>query len=447
MKRLWDKGNKLNQEIHDFSVGNDPDLDMHIVEHDITASCAHATMLNSIGILDKNELSKIVASLKGLNKKIEDGEFEIAHELEDGHTAIESYLSKEIGEAGLKIHTGRSRNDQVLVAMRLYLRAEFIEIFKLQAMLAGSFLKKAVEHQNTAFPGYTHMQPAMPSSVSMWTHCFAESIIESLHDGLSYLERINLNPLGVASGFGVPLKLDRELTTKLLDFSSTQRNPINVQNSRGKAELKFLRFCSDLSSVLEKLAFDMQIYSTKEFGFIELPVEATTGSSIMPQKRNPDVLELIRGNTAKVRACEDEMRWVIAKLPSNYHRDFQYTKEPVIRASKILKQQIIITDNIIRNFSINSDKIKEAMCDELFATYEVYRKVASGTAFRDAYMEVGKNIKDTKLDVKELEKDFDSIEQNTIKETQDSSRDLVGLVSKIESWDVRLEKVKENLSL
>ena len=187
----------------------------------------------------------------------------------------------------------------------------------------------------------------------------------------------------------------------------------------------------------------MQIYSTKEFGFIELPVEATTGSSIMPQKRNPDVLELIRGNTAKIRACEDEMRWVIAKLPSNYHRDFQYTKEPVIRASKILKQQIKVTNNIIKNFSINNDNIKKAMCDELFATYEVYRKVANGTAFRDAYREVGQNIKD--IDVKKLEKDFESIEKSTIKETQESNRDLEALVSKIEDWDVRLKNVKKNL--
>ena len=242
MKRLWDKGNKLNQEIHDFSVGNDPDLDMHILEHDIIASCAHAKMLNTIGILDQSELKKIITSLKKLELEVANGKFEIAHELEDGHTAIESYLAEQIGEAGLKIHTGRSRNDQVLVAMRLYLRAEFVEIFKLQSLLAESFLEKALEYENTAFPGYTHMQPAMPSSVSMWTHCFAESIIESLEDGLSYIERVNLNPLGVASGFGVPLKLDRELTTKLLDFNKTQKNPINVQNSRGKAELKFLRF-------------------------------------------------------------------------------------------------------------------------------------------------------------------------------------------------------------
>ncbi len=447
MKRLWDKGNKLDQEIHDFSVGNDPELDMHIIEHDIIASCAHAKMLETINIINKDELSKILASLKKLNAEITNNKFEIAHELEDGHTAIESYLTKEIGDAGLKIHTGRSRNDQVLVAMRLYLRAEFIEIFKLQSTLANSFLKRAKEFKNTAFPGYTHMQPAMPSSVSMWTHCFAESIVESLYDGLSYIERINLNPLGVASGFGVPLNLDRDLTTKLLDFSKTQKNPINVQNSRGKAELKFLRFCTDLSSIIEKLAFDMQIYSTKEFGFIELPVEATTGSSIMPQKRNPDVLELLRGNTAKIRACEDEMRWVIAKLPSNYHRDFQYTKEPVIRASSVIKQQLKITDNIIKNFKINSEMIKLAMCDELFATYEVYRKVSNGMPFRDAYREVGDNIKKANLDVKELEKDFSSIEDSVFKEVLESSKDLEKIDSDIKKWGVRLEKVRGNLLL
>ena len=444
-KRLWDKGGKLDKDVQEFSVGNDPELDMNIIQHDILASIAHSQMLQKIGILSSEEQKSIQSSLKSLNTVVSKGDFSIDPELEDGHTAIETFLSENIGAPGLKVHTGRSRNDQVLVATRLYVRSQIIETLKLLAVCTQAFLNRSDEYKNTAMPGYTHMQPAMPSSISMWTHSFAESLLELIADGLKLLDSINSNPLGVASGFGVPLPLDRELTAKLLGFDSVQRNPINVQNSRGKYELKFLRFASDIASVFEKFSWDMLIYSTKEFNFIELPVEITTGSSIMPQKRNPDVLELLRGRTAKIRGAEDEMRWVIAKLPSNYHRDFQYTKEPLIRAVNNLRSILLVASKVISSFEVNKNKLDEAMCDELFATYEVYRKLAEGATFRDAYREVGKVLSDGAFEKKDLEKDFQIIEKTSEKEILMAKKDLLELEKKINLWSSRLEQIKSKL--
>jgi argininosuccinate lyase len=444
-KRLWDKGGKLDSEVQQFSVGNDPELDLKIIEHDILASIAHAQMLEKISVISTQELSSIHSALKTLSAKVDNKDFSIDFELEDGHTAIESYLTETIGTPGLKVHSGRSRNDQVLVATRLYLRTQIVETLSL--LLAGTkvFLDKAEEYKGTAMPGYTHMQPAMPSSISMWTHAFAESLLELIADGLRLLDSINSNPLGVASGFGVPIALDRELTAKLLGFDSVQRNPINVQNSRGKHELKFLRFASDSAAVFEKFACDMLIYTTKEFGFFELPPEITTGSSIMPQKRNPDVLELLRGSTAKIRAAEDEMRWVIAKLPSNYHRDFQYTKEPLIRGAENLRAILLIASKVVSSFKVNKEKLKTAMCDELYSTYEVYRKLAQGNTFRDAYREVGKQLEENKFDRKDLEKDFEPIEKVLNQEIGLAKKEFAKLEQSVALWSSKLAQVKTQL--
>lgn len=444
-KTLWDKGGELDSDVQQFSVGNDPELDMKIISHDILASVAHAQMLEKIKILSSEEYTSIHGSLKKLYSKVTSGDFTINPELEDGHTAIESYLTETIGAPGLKVHSGRSRNDQVLVATRLYVRSQVVDTLCLLLECTKAFLDKAQEFKKIPMPGYTHMQPAMPSSVSMWTHSFAESLLELVGDGLRLLDSINTNPLGVASGFGVPLPLDRELTAKLLNFDSVQRNPINVQNSRGKTELKFLRFASDIASVFEKFAWDMLIYTTREFGFVELPVELTTGSSIMPQKRNPDVLELLRGRTAKLRAAEDEIRWVIAKLPSNYHRDFQYTKEPLIRGADNLKSILEVALKVVANFKLNKEKLNEAMCDELYATYEVYRKLAQGSSFREAYREVGKLLENNKFDRNDLEKDFESIEKCLDRDIITAKKEFLKLEEDVKLWASKLDDMKSKL--
>lgn len=401
-KRLWDKGKSINVKIHSFTVGNDPEIDMEIICYDILASAAHAKMLAKINILSKKELEALLSALKIVNEEVKKSSFIILYELEDCHTAIETRLVELVGDAGKKIHTGRSRNDQVMVAVRLYMRSSMLDIASKLIMLSETLMQCAKKWSSEPLPGYTHMQPAMPTTVGTWLQSYAEYCISLLQDGSSLLKAIDTNPLGVASGFGAPIKLDRDLTTKLLGFSSTQRNPIFVQSTRGREELKMLHWLCDISSLIERIGVDLCLFMTKEYGFITLPESFTTGSSIMPQKRNPDIAELLRARASKTRAARVEVEGTVSKLASNYHRDYQYTKEPLVKAIKNVNECIEVATLVFENISINIENISNSMPDEIYATHDVYRQVEEGIAFRDAYLATAKKVDEGTLEINSL---------------------------------------------
>lgn len=409
-KRLWDKGQDINEQVHAFTVGNDPELDKNLLPFDCLASAAHAKMLAKVGILSGKEAKELCAALSEIYAKSLKGEFDIPVALEDCHTAIEAHLTEKLGDAGKKIHTGRSRNDQVITAVRLYMRSEVIALCEKLVATLDVISKRYKELKDIPLPGYTHMQRAMPSSLGMWLHAYYESFLSLLNDGFYVLEALDKNPLGAASGFFVPLELDRKLTAELLGFSQVQRSPVEVQSSRGMCELKALRFAEDIAQVIEKLSWDMILYSMQEFGFFKIPDALTTGSSIMPQKKNPDVLELLRGSAAKVRGASAELTAVIAKLPSHYHRDFQYTKEPLMRGLAQTQSNLSIVAEVIRSFSVNSEQCKSASHSlDLYATYDVYKQVREGKSFRDAYRESAKKIEQGTIDVDALVSDYELI--------------------------------------
>ena len=438
-KRLWEKGEDLNQRVHDFTVGDDPSVDLELVYWDLVGSAAHARMLQTIGLLTKEELTKLLPALRELAQSDADGTFEIPRALEDCHTAIESALVEKLDEIGRKIHTGRSRNDQVLLATRLYLRERVVAILELLEAVATPLMKRADELAAQLMPGYTHYQPAMPTTVGMWLHAYAEWTLAAIRQGVQLLDTIDSNPLGAASGFGVPLPLNRALVAEQLGFSRVQRNPIEVQNSRGRHELLVARWISDIGSIVEKFACDMVLYTTREFGFFSLPNSFTTGSSIMPQKHNPDVLELLRARAAKLRAAESELAWVTAKLPSHYHRDFQYTKEPVVRSIRNIAEMLPIVAEVTQSFRVNPDRLDSAMTVDLYATYDVYREVRSGVPFRDANRHTAERIAADALDKTTLIAEFDLIAAENGRERLEAHADLATYRAVIEAWRNRID--------
>ena len=405
-QRLWDKGEALNQRIHAFTVGNDPEIDLNLVDSDVYGSAAHAKMLNKVGLLTEADLKSLLLGLKEILKLHDQGKISIPQDLEDCHTTIESFLVERCGEAGRRIHTGRSRNDQVLLVMRLYMRKKIVEVMGLLKNLAETFFTRAEENFEQPMPGYTHFQPAMPTTVGIWFHAFAEACIDSIEQGETVLQLLNKNPLGAGSGFGSTFSLNRQHVTDLLGFGETQRNSIDIQNSRGRYERRCVVWLSDIATFIEKFAIDLILYSTREYGLLSIPKEFTTGSSIMPQKHNPDVLELLRARAGKLRATETEIQWIIGKLPSHYHRDFQYTKEPVIRAFQQIEEMIPVLDEVVRGISINKSMMDAAMTSDLFATYDAFREVKAGLPFRDAYRKTAERVKDGTLDLPSLKSDL-----------------------------------------
>ena len=443
--RLWDKGEALDAAMHRFTVGNDPVTDLKLVPWDVMASAAHARMLTSINILTQQECADLMRGLHQILELHRKGEFTIPQELEDCHTAIESYLAREIGEAGLKIHTGRSRNDQVLVAVRLFLRDALLTHLEQVLVAVQTLLDRQKEFSAHMMPGYTHFQAAMPTSVGIWLHAFAEALLDLANEGLSLLRRLNVNPLGVASGFNVPLPLNREMTAKLLAFAKVQRNSIDVANSRGRYELKAIRWASDVAAVVEKFACDFILFSTREFGFFTLPAAFTTGSSIMPQKRNPDVIELLRARTAKVRAAAYELEWVIGKLPSSYQRDHQYTKEPLFRADSDLGEIVPMFTAVIQAFDVNRTKLEQGLDAEVFATYEVYREVKKGLPFRQAYQAVAKRSKDQGWNIADLKKDFSEIAAINAQEVAIAREELAAAQTSVEELRSAFDKALKDV--
>lgn len=391
--RLWDKGAPIDELIHRFTVGDDPQWDLRLVPHDCIASAAHARTLHRAELLDEAELRALLTGLREICKVHAAGGFHITPQQEDCHTAIETYLAQHCGDAGLRIHTGRSRNDQVAAAMRLFMRARALEWLHLLRAFAQAACSRISTDGRTPIPGYTHMQPAMPSSIGQWLHAQVEAAIEQIDATFDLLRRLDSCPLGSGAGFGVPLPLDREYTARLLGFARPQRCAIDVQNSRGRLERYFVRVAADIGACLERFAWDGILFSSGERPFFTLPEAFTTGSSIMPQKRNPDVLELLRARAGRLRARIAEIEWTSGKLPSSYHRDLQLTKEPVFRAADDVHEMLLVSTRVLQALRVHADHCTAAMTPELYATQAAYELVRGGTPFREAYRIIAQQLR------------------------------------------------------
>ena len=390
--KLWDKGYNLNREIEKYTVGNDYLLDKNLIKYDVYGSIAHAFMLQNIGILNKNEFLKLKNALIEILKLNQKNQFEIKQKDEDVTTAIENYLTKKLSDLGKKIHTARSRNDQILVDLRLYSKDKLLEVQKSALELVTLLVNTAEKHKNVPMPGYTHSRKAMPSSIGLYFGSFAESLLDDLKLLGEVYELNDQCPLGSGASYGLPIDIDRQLTSDLLAFSKVQNNSLYVQNSRGKIESIIIFALSAIMNDLSKLSNDLTLFSMDEFGFFNLPDELCTGSSIMPQKKNPDVLELARAKAAKVDANLYLVKNILAKLQSGYNRDLQLTKEALMDSFELTLTTLRIFKIVTEKIEINKKKCIESCTAELFATEHAYNLVKKGVPFRDAYKEVAKNL-------------------------------------------------------
>ena len=396
MAKLWFKNYELNELLEKFTVGNDYILDQNLVVSDCLCSIAHIQMLAKIGVLTEDEFKALKKVLLDIIKLSEKGKFQIKLSDEDCHTAIEGYLTAKLGDVGKKVHTGRSRNDQVLTATRFYAKTRLLQIIDRALDLEDSLIKFAEKNKNVPMPGRTHMQIAMPSSVGLWGAAFAEELLDDIAFLNAAYELNNRCPLGSAASYGVPLPLDRELTASLLGFADIQNNVLYANNSRGKIESMIADALEQLTLTYSKMAQDLIIFSMPEFGYFSLPAQLCSGSSIMPQKKNPDGLELLRGKAASMAGYCAGMKNVIRALPTGYNRDFQETKELFIKVLDTADISTQVAKLTIDELKVNKAKLLEGFTPEIFATDEALRLVASGKSFRDAYKEVGLNLKKLK---------------------------------------------------
>ncbi len=392
--KLWDKGLKIDRIIENFTVGNDREIDMYIAKYDVQASLAHAEMLCSCGYLTTEEFSQLREGLQKLESQIENGSFQIEESFEDVHSKIEYELTQTYGDVGKKIHTARSRNDQVLVALHLYYKESILEIKELINKLFDSLIQLADHHKEKLLPGYTHLQVAMPSSFGMWFSSYAELLIDDMIVLNSALKVVDQNPLGSAAGYGSSFQINREETTKLLDFNTLKYNSVAAQMSRGKSERTIANALSSVGYTLSKFAMDVCLYMSQNFGFITFPNELTTGSSIMPHKKNPDVFELLRASGNKVQALSSEIQFITNNLPSGYHRDFQLLKEPMINGIEKTKEILAIFDYSIQQIIIKSIDFQNDNYKYLSSVDSVNELVQEGKSFREAYQIVGKAIEE-----------------------------------------------------
>ena len=393
MAKLWQKENqKTDAIIEQFTIGNDPVYDLQLARYDVMGSIAHITMLEHVGLLPTEELEPLCLELKNILDTIEDGTFVIEEGMEDVHSQIEFLLTKKLGDLGKKIHAGRSRNDQVLVDLKLFMRAEIMEIADAVEDLFDLLLTKSEAHKNDLLPGYTHLQIAMPSSFGLWFGAYAECLVEDAELLEAAFRLANKNPLGSGAGYGSSFPLDRKLSTVLLGFEAPHVNVVNAQMSRGKTEFYVLNAISQIATTLSRLAMDVCLYNSQNFGFIELPSSLTTGSSIMPHKKNPDVAELLRGKANKLKAAPNQIQLLMSNLPSGYHREFQLTKEILMPAIDEIKDCLEITHYMITHMNVKPDLLKDSKYDLLFSVEEVNKLVVAGMPFREAYVQVGKMI-------------------------------------------------------
>lgn len=393
MSKIWQsKSTKLHPLVEWYTVGNDYILDQRLLPFDVEASLAHAQALAKLKIISPAELKKLTAGLKEILRLNKQGKFKIKLEDEDCHTAIENYLISKLGPLGKKIHTGRSRNDQVLVATRLYTRKKLKQVSYELVRLEKVFLKMAKKYEFVPMPGYTHTRRAMPSSVGHWAASYLEELIDD-HKLLESAYDLNdQNPLGVAAGFGVNFKLDRKMTTKKLGFKRTQINSIYAVNSRGKTESYILAVCTQIMMTLGRLANEMIWFTTPEFNFFNLPWRFTTGSSIMPQKRNPDVFEIMRSNVNVIVALQTQVKDISKNLISGYNRDTQLTKEPLIKGLGITRRSLEVAVLVMSGIKPKKKILLKSLTPEMFANNEANKLVMKGVPFRDAYQQIKENL-------------------------------------------------------
>jgi argininosuccinate lyase len=397
MAKLWDKGVTADSLVEKFTVGNDRLLDERMAECDVRGSIAHITMLESIGLLTSEELQILTGELENLLLIIKEGKLRIEPDVEDIHSQVELYLTNKLGDVGKKIHSGRSRNDQVLVDIKLYLKQEILEfkdeigdLFKLLQSLSDKY-------KDVLMPGYTHYQVAMPSSFGLWFGAYAETLIDDIHSFVAAWEVVNQNPLGSAAGYGSSFPLDREMTTKLLGFGTLNYNSVSAQLSRGKSERAVANALSSLASTLNKLSADCTIFMNSNYGFISFPDELTTGSSIMPHKKNPDVWELIRANCNRIQSVPNEISLLTTNLPHGYHRDFQLLKDILYPALDKMHMCIKMSMLMLSSVKVNREVINDPKYNYLFTVEEVNRLVLDGVPFREAYKRVGHEVNEGKF--------------------------------------------------
>lgn len=390
--KLWDKGTPVNKAIENFTVGKDRELDQYLAPSDILGSMAHIIMLESVGLIDKNELPVLLKKLKELYKRAMEGDFVIEDGVEDVHSQVEFLLTEELGDLGKKIHSGRSRNDQVLLDLKLFARGAIKEIVESTSEFIDVLIERSEETKLVLMPGYTHLQVAMPSSFGLWFSAFAESLTDDLELLLSAYKITNQNPLGSAAGYGSSFPLNRQMTTDLLGFNNMNYNVVYAQMGRGKME-KIVSFAvGNLASTLSKLAYDVCLFMSQNFNFVTLPEEFTTGSSIMPHKKNPDVFELIRARCNKLQGVPGQISMIINNLPSGYFRDLQMVKEVFLPSFKEINDCLKIATLALKNILVNDTILEDSKYDYLFSVEEVNKLVLQGVPFREAYKLVGEQI-------------------------------------------------------
>ena len=390
--KLWEKNFEVNKEIERFTVGRDREMDMYLAKYDVLGSMAHITMLESIGLLEKDELEKLLAELRHIYQLCEDGKFSIEKDVEDVHSEVELMLTRKLGDMGKKIHSGRSRNDQVLVDLKLFTRHELMEVVDNVKALFDELIQKSNQYKDVLMPGYTHLQIAMPSSFGLWFGAYAEG----LADDMLYLQAAwrmtNRNPLGSAAGYGSSFPLNRQMTTDLLGFDSMDYNVVYAQMGRGKMERNVAFAMATVAGTLAKMAFDACMFNCQNFQFVKLPKECTTGSSIMPHKKNPDVFELIRAKSNKLQSLPQQRMMIMNNLPVGYFRDLQIIKEVFLPAFDELNDCLRMAAYIINKMEVNDHILDNPMYDPMFSVEEVNRLAAAGMPFRDAYKKVGLEI-------------------------------------------------------
>lgn len=392
--KLWDKGFKIDNKIEEFTVGNDREIDKYIAIYDVQASLAHAKMLSKINILTKEELADITEVLNEIQESIELGDFKIEANFEDIHSKLEFVLIERLGETGKKIHTARSRNDQVLVALQLFYKDFIIQLKDRVKTLFDSLLKLSEEHKDILLPGYTHLQVAMPSSFGQWISAYAELLIDDIYMINAAQNVVDQNPLGSAAGYGSSFPIDRFYTTEELGFKTMKFNAVAAQLARGKSERVLSASIGNLANTLARFAMDICLYNSQNFGFISFPQELTTGSSIMPHKKNPDVFELIRAKSNKIQAAYNEILLLTNNLPSGYHRDYQLLKETMINSCIELLDVLIIFEYSIQKMQPQLIDINDEKYKFLFTVDNMNTLVENGMSFREAYQKIGAQVQD-----------------------------------------------------
>lgn len=393
-RKLWDKGISLNEALEAFTVGQDRELDLFLAPYDVLGSIAHVKMLASIDLLKEEEAQAIQKELKAIYREIQEGKFTIEEDVEDVHSQVEMLLTQRLGESGKKVHSGRSRNDQVLVDLKLFFINEIKELVSEVETLFSSLQRQSETHKEVLLPGYTHTQVAMPSSFGLWFGAYAEGLVEDMHLLLAAFRVVDQNPLGSAAGYGSSFPLNRTLTTELLGFSTLSYNVVHAQMGRGKTERVLGYALANLAGSLNKLAADVCLYMSQNFGFVSLPDQLTTGSSIMPHKKNPDGFEILRARTNRIQGLTAQLGMIATNLSSGYHRDLQLTKELILPAIFEMKECLQMTDLLINQLKVSKDLLEKDIYEYLFSVEAVNRDVLDGMSFREAYRKIGKQIQE-----------------------------------------------------